>query len=339
MSKPRLVDSKSDLKLAPELLLKMHNLMVRTRALEERMIKMYKQNDGYFWIGGPGEEAFNIPLGLLLKKGQGPQHDYFHGHYRSAGVLIAMGADPADFIRQMKNTAADPFSGGRNFCNHATIHKWNVVPISSPIEVQFSMAPGTAIANKRAGGGGVTVVIGGDAGTAEADFATCLIWASRPKEELPLLILVTNNKWGISTPADTQHGDKQIADRGKAFGIKTMVINGNDPEESYQKLSEAFDYIRKEQKPILMEASVSRLYGHSSASGANFVSIEDDPIKLFEQRLEDNGIISRAQIQSVWQKHAEEMLSHAKQARQEPQPSPESIYDFIYCGQKGKPNG
>ncbi|MEW6055619.1 MAG: thiamine pyrophosphate-dependent dehydrogenase E1 component subunit alpha [Bdellovibrionota bacterium] len=338
MSKPHLVtnSNKTNFRLAPELLLKMHSLMVRTRTLEERMIKMYKQNDGFFWIGGPGEEAFNIPLGLLFKKGQGPQYDYFHGHYRSTGVLVAMGANALDFVRQMKNTATDPFSGGRNFIGHSSIRKWNVAPISSPIEIQYSMAPGTALANKRKSKDALTAVVGGDAGTAEGDFATCLIWSSRPGNELPILIIVTNNSWGISTAAETQHGDKCIADRGKAFGMKTMHINGLDAEESYLKLKEAMDYVRTERKPLLLEARVSRLYGHSSASGANFVAQEEDPIKTFESRLEASGLISREQIQKIWSSQNEEMLAYAKQVREEPQPSPESIWDHVYCGQKGK---
>ena len=85
------------------------------------------------------------------------------------------------------------------------------MPVSSPIEVQYSMAPGTALAQKRHGGRGITIVTGGDAGTAEGDFPTCLVWASRPGAELPLLIIVTNNEWGISTAARTQHGEKRIS--------------------------------------------------------------------------------------------------------------------------------
>ncbi|HRK01913.1 MAG TPA: thiamine pyrophosphate-dependent dehydrogenase E1 component subunit alpha [Oligoflexia bacterium] len=339
MSKPRLVSSQTTqtkFRLAPELLVKIHDLMVKARTLEERLIKMYKQNDGYFWIGGPGEESFNVPLGLLIKKGQGPKYDYFHGHYRSSAVLLAMGADPFDTIRQMKNTANDPYSGGRNFVNHQSIQKWNVCPISSPIEVQYSMAPGTAIANKRAGGDGISIVVGGDAGTAEGDFATCLVWSSRPVNELPLLICVTNNKWGISTSADTQHGDRCIADRGKAFGMRTMTFNGLDPEESYLKLKEAMDYVRTERKPLLLEAQVSRLYGHSSASGANFIVNEEDPLKTFEARLESGGILSKNEIQKIWDGYNEQMLNFARQAREEPQPDPESIWDHIYCGQKGR---
>jgi 2-oxoisovalerate dehydrogenase E1 component alpha subunit len=118
---------------------------------------MYKQGDGFFWIGGPGEEAFNVPLGLLVNKGMGVDHDYLHLHYRSSGTLLAMGGDPVDFLRQMKNTATDPFSKGRNFAGHFTARKWNVVPVSSPIEVQFSIAIGTARAQRRGTGAkGVT---------------------------------------------------------------------------------------------------------------------------------------------------------------------------------------
>src|SRR5437763_5997293 len=207
------------LPLPKELLVRMHDLMVKARALEERLIQMYKQGDGYFWIGGPGEEAFNVPRGMLVQKGKGPQFDYCHFPYRQSGTWLAMGGDPIDSLRQMKNTVTDPFSGGRNFVGHYSRREWNVVPVSSPIEVQYSMAPGTAMAQKRAGGRGITIVTGGDAGTAEGDFATCLIWASRPVNPLPLFIVVTNNKWGISTAAEGQHGERNISDRGKAFNI------------------------------------------------------------------------------------------------------------------------
>src|ERR1700704_386012 len=97
-------------RLSAELCLQIYDLMLRTRILEERLITMYKMGDGFFWIGGPGEEAFNVSLGLLVDKGQGPEYDYLHLHYRSTATLLAMGADPVDALRQMKNTATDPYS-------------------------------------------------------------------------------------------------------------------------------------------------------------------------------------------------------------------------------------
>ena len=316
--------------LSPDVLVKMHALMVKARALEERLIQMYKQGDGYFWIGGPGEEAFNVPLGLLIHKGQGPQYDYCHFHYRNSGTLLAMGADPIDALRQMKNTATDPYSGGRNFVGHYAIRKWNVVPVSSPIEVQYSMAPGTAMANKRAGGRGITIVTGGDAGTAEGDFSTCLIWCSRPANPLPALIVVTNNKWGISTSFAGQHGEKRVSDRGKGFGIESKTIDGNDPEVCYRELSAAMEYVRGERKPFLLEAVVSRLHGHSSASGANRVNDEADCIVGFERRLEERGLLTRQQMDELRAQYAAELLAAHKQVKDEPQPDPRSIRDHVF---------
>lgn len=319
-----------------KLLRQIHDLMVKSRVLEERLIRMYKQSDGYFWIGGPGEEAFNIPLGLMIKKGSGKDYDYMHLHYRSSAIMLALGMNPIDSLRQMKNVATDPFSAGRNFSNHYSKSEWNVVPVSSTIETQYLTAIGTAIAQKRHGGDALTIVNGGDAGTAEGDFASCLVWSTRPQNELPMLIIVTNNGWGISTAACTQHGDKNIADRGKAFGMKTMQVNGNDVEESYFALKEAMAYIRKERKPVLLEAKVSRLYGHSSASGANVVGGEEDPLVVFEQRLEASGVITRKEMDQIRENYTQQMLEMSQQVKQEPLPDPSTIYDHVYYGQKGR---
>jgi 2-oxoisovalerate dehydrogenase E1 component alpha subunit len=241
-----------------------------------------------------------------------------------------MGADPLDALRQMKNTATDPYSGGRNFVGHYSIRRWNVVPVSSPIEVQYSMAAGTAIANKRAGGRGITVVTGGDAGTAEGDFSTCLVWSSRPSNPLPVLIVVTNNKWGISTSFQGQHGEKRISDRGKAFGIESKTIDGNDPEVSYREIAAAMDYVRSERKPFLLEAVLSRLYGHSSASGANRVNDEADCITGFERRLEEKGLLTRQQMDQLRAQFNAELLAAHKQVKEEPQPDSRSIQDHVF---------
>ncbi len=337
MSRPRLVkgeDASTPLKLERELLVRMHDLMVKARVLEERLIQMYKQGHGYFWIGGPGEEAFNVALGMLMKAGQGPDYDYLHAHYRQSATLLALGEEPIGALRQMKNTATDPYSGGRNFAGHFSKKQLNIAPVTSPIEVQYAIAPGTAMVQKRHGGDAITIVTGGDAGTAEGDFASCLVWSSRPANELPILIIVTNNKWGISTAAGPQHGDKQISDRGKAFGMRTKTINGNDPIEAYLELQEAMEYVRKERKPFLMEAMVSRLYGHSSASGANMVSEEADCLQLFEARLEKEGVLTREQMDSIRNRYTEEMAAAARQVRDEPQPGPETIWNHIYAEKK-----
>jgi 2-oxoisovalerate dehydrogenase E1 component alpha subunit len=319
--------------LDKSLLIKMYDLMVLSRVLEERMIQVYRKGGAYFWIGAPGEEAFGVPLGMLGNIGQGPEFDYWHLHYRGTPTLLAMGMDPKDALRLIMNKSTDTSTGGRNFSNHYCYPKWNVVPVSSPIEVQYTMAIGTGIAQRRRRpkAQGVTFVTGGDAGSAEGDFASCLIWASRPGFELPMYITVQNNRWGISTNYGSQHGEEHVSDRGKAFGIQTRVYNGNDPVEAYLGIKNDLEWIRKTGKPVLAEFEVSRLYGHSSASGANRVSEEPCCIELFKKRLIDQGTLTSQSAQKIWDEHFETIKKAADSVSGEGHPDKSSIWDHTYA--------
>ena len=311
--------------LTGEQCLTIHRLMVRARALEERAIKMSRSGEGYFWVGGPGEEAFNVCLGLQVRKGQGPAYDYLHLHYRSAAILLAMGMPMADHFRQAAMTATDPFSMGRNFVGHYAIPEWNVLPVNSVIETQYVMAPGTAIMQKRHGGEGVSIVTGGDAGTAEGDFTSCMIWSTRPGNELPILMIVMNNGYGISTPAATQHGEKRIADRGEPFGIPGAVVNGNDPVASWHAIARALRYCRSTRRPYLLEARVSRLHGHSSSSGAQRVANEPDCLEQLERRMLAVGLIDEETIERLHQLARDEADSEVEKVMKEPRPQPEDV--------------
>ncbi len=324
--------SAGDLKKIPEkLLLKMHRLMVQARVLEERMIQIYKQGQAHFWIGGPGEEAFGVPLGLLVKRGKGLDYDWLHLHYRACSTLTAMGLPMKSVIRLMMSKATDSHTGGRNFSNHYCVPEWNVAPISSIIGPQYSMCLGTAHAQSRLKKSGITVVTGGDAGTAEGDFATCLVWASRSAHPLPILITVQNNGWGISTEYEGQHGETNIIDRGKAFNIETALIDGNDPVTTYLVLKEKMDYVRKYRKPVLLEAFVSRLYGHSSASGANYVKGEPCCIALFEERLKKAGLLTEKSQKEIRESLEESAKNIQQEVKQEKDPSSSSIWDYVYA--------
>lgn len=315
--------------------LKFHRHMVRARALEERLIKMMRSGDGFFWIGGPGEEAFNVSLGMQVRKGEGPMYDYLNLHYRSNAVVLTMGAPMIDFVRQMKNSARDPFSGGRNFVSHIGKREWNVMPVTSTIETQYVVAIGTAMAQRRLRQQqkpfGVTVVVGGDAGTAEGDFASSLIWSSRPNFELPILLIVTNNKYGISTPAETQHGEKNIADRARAFGIPAQVVDGNNPEKIWSALEVALDTIRSTGKPYFLEVMVSRLNGHSSSSGALRVNDEICCIEAFEKKLLKNQWITESELEALRaEAHAEAQAAH-EQVKNEPYPEGHTFQDHTFA--------
>ena len=317
--------------LSAERCLEIHRLMVRSRAMEERMIKMSKSGQGYFWIGGPGEEAFNVGLGLQIRKGCGPAFDFLHFHYRNSATLVAMGMPLIEGLRQMAMTVTDAHSMGRNFVGHFSVRDWNVVPVTSVIEVQYTMAPGTALVQKRYGGDGITIVTGGDAGTAQGDFASCMVWSTRPGKELPVLMIVTNNHYGISTPAGTQHAEKHIIDRGKAFGIPGEVVDGNDPIASWYAIRRAMAYCRRERRPFMLEAMVSRLHGHSSSSGAALVKDESDPLVLFEQKLIDADVLDATGAELVHEEATAEVEAALEDVLLEAAPTADDVYRHTYA--------
>ena len=308
----------------------LHRLMLLARRLEERCIKMSKSGEAYFWVGGPGEEAFNVALGLQVNKGHGPDFDYLHLHYRNLGIMLGMGMPITEHLQQMAMTLSDPHSMGRNFVCHYSKADWNVMPVTSVIEVQYSMAPGTAHVQKRHGGDGVSIVIGGDAGSAEGDFATCMIWSTRPCNELPVLILVTNNGWGISTACESQHAETHIIDRGKAFGIPGEVVDGNDPIASWHAIARGLKHCRTRRKPYMIEAKVSRLHGHSSSSGAARVPDEIDCVIAMERKLREAGI-DEAELAKVHADVKEEIEAAVKKVLAEARPTAVDINTHTYA--------
>jgi 2-oxoisovalerate dehydrogenase E1 component alpha subunit len=242
-----------------------------------------------------------------------------------------------DHTRQLAMRWTDTHSRGRNFVGHYSIPEWNVVPVTSVIEVQFAMAPGTALVQKRHGqknpheSEGISIVVGGEAGTAEGDFETCLNWSTRPGNELPVLMLVTNNKFGISTDLDTVHARRPVAERGIPYGIRSETIDGNDPVVTWNAIDRAMRHCRRERKPFLLEAMVSRLHGHSSSSGAQRNWNEPDPLAQFEQKLIDAGAIDTAAVQSLKDDAKKEADVAVVQTMKEPEPTRDDVYTYTYA--------
>jgi 2-oxoisovalerate dehydrogenase E1 component alpha subunit len=231
----------------------------------------------------------------------------------------------------MAMTATDTHSMGRNFSGHFARRDWNVLPITSVIAVQWVKAPGTAWVQRRHGGNGITIVVGGDAGTAEGDFASCMVWSTRPDQELPVLMIVSNNGWGISTTCASQHGEAHIIDRGKAFGIRGEVVDGNDPVASWHALRRGMEYVRRERRPYMIEALVSRLYGHSSSSGALRVKSESDCIPLLEKRLLEAHATDKDEIARIHADAKNEAEAALEEAMREAKPAPSDVEKHTYA--------
>ncbi|RYZ80387.1 MAG: thiamine pyrophosphate-dependent dehydrogenase E1 component subunit alpha, partial [Proteobacteria bacterium] len=149
-------------------------------------------------------------------------------------------------------------------------------------------------------------------------------------QELPVLITVQNNGYGISTAYEGQHGETEIADRARAFNIRARVINGNDPVEAYLAIKEEMEYIRQTGKPSFLEVRVSRLYGHSSADGANRNKDLVDCVTTFEQQLIDAGHLTKDAALKLWEQYEAEGVAAQLEARSEPTPTAESVWNNVY---------
>jgi 2-oxoisovalerate dehydrogenase E1 component alpha subunit len=276
----------------PNFVRERYRQMLRIRIVEEQMIQLWRRGEAFFWTGGPGEEAFHVALASCFRLGRGPGFDYFHPHYRNLGVYLSLGGEGENFratcrdvIRQMRNLATDPFSGGRNFGSHFCDNTRNIIPVSSPVATQCVLGMGTALAQRRAhalgGEPSVSVVVLGDASSASPDFESALVWSCRPGQELPLLMIVTQNGVGISTQSSEQLA--AVARRAKGFGIAHARADGISARSADESVRAAFDYVRGERRPYLLEIEVSRVYGHSSSSGAQKNQLERCPIDEFEK--------------------------------------------------------
>jgi 2-oxoisovalerate dehydrogenase E1 component alpha subunit len=145
------------------------------------------------------------------------------------------------------------------------------------------------------------------------------------------MIVVQNNGWGISTPAGSVHAEKRIIDRGQAFGIPGEIVDGNDPIASWHAIRRAMTYCRGERRPVLLESRVSRLYGHSSSSGALRVKGEPDCIELFERKLLHAGALDAEAIERTHAEAKAETEAALEQALREPKPTPADVEKYTYA--------
>jgi len=183
---------------------------------------------------------------------------------------------------------------------------------------------------KRDGGEGVSVVIGGEAGAAEGDFTSCMLWSTRPNRELPVLMIVTNNGYGISTTARSQISASPI-ERAAAFGIPGESFDGNDPVASWHAVDRAISYCRQTRHPYILEARVSRLHGHSSSSGSQRVAHEVDCLESFERKLLEVGIIDAHTLEALHNDATDEMNAAVALVMREPHPRPDDVERFTYA--------
>jgi len=285
----------TDKKLSKANVKSIYKALYLPRAIEERMLKLLRQNKISKWFSGIGQEAIAVGTTLSLEKS-----DVILPMHRNLGVFTSREVPFYDLFCQLFGKA-DGFTSGRDRSFHFGTPEHNIIGMVSHLAAMMPVADGVALAKKLKNEDSVAVSFCGDGATSEGDFHEALNLAAVWK--LPVIFMIENNGYGLSTPPEEQYACKRLADRAKGYGMKGFHIDGND-------IFEVIDTVQKARKralkgnPVLIEAQTFRMRGHEEASGTAYVPddmfeewSEKDPIKRFHEFILKQELLSDDEIQ------------------------------------------
>lgn len=277
--------------LSNEELINLYKLILKPRVIEERMLKLLRQGRVSKWFSGIGQEAIAVGVTAALE-----QDEYVCPLHRNLGVFTTRGCDLQQLFEQFQGKE-NGFSHGRERSFHFGTNAHHIVGMISHLGPQLCVGDGIALGYKLKGEKKIAVAFTGDGGTSEGDFhEACNIAAVW---DLPVIILIENNGYGLSTPTNEQFRCKQLADRAIGYGMKGVTIDGNNILEVYHTIKGLAEEMRANPHPVLLECMTFRMRGHEEASGVKYVPKElfeiwekKDPVMNYENWLIESGIIS-----------------------------------------------
>ncbi|MBL0310044.1 MAG: dehydrogenase E1 component subunit alpha/beta [Bacteroidetes bacterium] len=272
-------------------LIRLYKLILKPRVIEERMLKLLRQGRVSKWFSGIGQEAISVGVTAALQ-----DDEYVCPLHRNLGVFTTRNCNFQQLFEQFQGKAGG-FSQGRERSFHFGANQHHIVGMISHLGPQLCLGDGIALASKLKKEKKITVAFTGDGGTSEGDFhEACNIAAVW---DLPIIILIENNGYGLSTPVNEQFRCKYLAERAVGYGMKGLTIDGNNILEVYQTVKQLAKEMRDNPHPVLLECMTFRMRGHEEASGVKYVPKElleewakKDPIANYEDWLIDQGIIS-----------------------------------------------
>jgi len=252
------VDKKLEPKLPPDLLKRMFELMLLTRAYDDKSVKLQRQGRMGTYAPILGQEAVGVGAALALKK-----EDWALPTYRETQVYTAKGVPLEKIFMYWKG-----IEEGMDFPEGT-----NCFPFAIPISTHLPHALGIAFALKRANKKQVMLTFVGDGGTSQGDFHESLNFAG--VWQVPMVLVIVNNQWAISVPRNDQSASKTLAQKALAYGIPCVQVDGNDVIAVYKAVSEAAENARNGKGPAVVEAVTYRMSMHTTA---------DDPTKYRSQK-------------------------------------------------------
>ncbi len=319
-----------DTDLTEDQLVAMYEAMVRTRALDERMIKLQRQGRIGFYVPSTGEEAAQVGSGMVFES-----KDWLYPSYRVPGLFLMMGASLDDMVANCYGNEAD-LCLGRQMPVHYAFGKLNIVSISSPIGTHIIQATGTAMAMRMKQNNALTATYFGDGGTSSNDFHSGLNFAGVDKS--PVLFICSNNQWAISVPIEKQTASKTIAAKAEAYGMPGVRADGNDVLAVYQVCKQAADRARAGEGPTLIELMTYRRGPHSSSDDPTRYRgnqadewMERDPILRFRKYLERRDLWSQASEDALQQREKAAVNEAIKRIEKLPPPTLDTMFTDVYA--------
>lgn len=277
--------------LSNDELLHIYRNLVYPRVIEEKMLILLRQGKVGKWFSGMGQEAISVGTTLALD-----EDEYILPLHRNLGVFTSRKIPFRKLFAQWQGKKSG-FTKGRDRSFHFGTNKYHIVGMISHLGAMLGVANGISLAHRLNGEGKISVVFSGDGGTSEGDFHEALnvaaVW------QLPVIFLIENNGYGLSTPSNEQFRCKQFIDKGIGYGMEAVQIDGNNILEVYNTMKKLAEDMRKNPRPVLLECITFRMRGHEEASGTKYVPQQlfdewkkKDPIDNFEAWLLNEGILT-----------------------------------------------
>ncbi|HNV28443.1 MAG TPA: dehydrogenase E1 component subunit alpha/beta [Cyclobacteriaceae bacterium] len=314
-------------KYSNEVLITLYEALLRPRLIEEKMLILLRQNKISKWFSGIGQEAISVGIAQALEK-----DEYILPMHRNLGVFTGRELPFPRLFAQWQGTSKG-YTKGRDRSFHFGTNEHHIVGMISHLGPQNGVADGIALASKLKGEEKITVVFNGDGGTSQGDFHEAVnvaaVWS------LPVIFVVENNGYGLSTPSSEQFKCKQFIDKAIGYGIKGVQVDGNNILEVFDTVKMLAANMRKKPEPVLLECITFRMRGHEEASGTKYVPkklmeewAKKDPVENYERFLVQEKIIDQKYPDTLRKKIKKEIEVGLGEAFEESLPAPDTTLEL-----------